>query len=103
MKKRQKNAHQASCQRHEILVTSDKAVRSQSEVRICVLRVRAGGTLPVIRHRLCRVSPTRFFCEWSLHPRLHSTSFRLSEVTEIVCLWHTKIKMLYIVLIITYL
>ncbi|MBQ7551530.1 MAG: hypothetical protein IJT04_08395, partial [Bacteroidales bacterium] len=41
-----------------------------------------------------------FFCEWSLHPRLHSTSFRLSKVTEIVCLWHTKIKMLYIVLII---
>ncbi len=61
MKKRQKNAHQVSCQRHEILVTSDKAVRPQSEVRICVLRVRAGGTLPVIRHRLCRVSPTRFF------------------------------------------
>ena len=43
MKKTLKNAHRASCQRHEILVTSDKVVRPQSGVRSCGLYGRAGA------------------------------------------------------------
>ena len=37
---------------HEILVTSDKAVRPQSEVRNCVLSVRAECTLPIITQKI---------------------------------------------------